>query len=101
MERALQADLFREEKERREISLKLQGNNLWKSLKIRRKYSLKRENKVEMGLFVHRIVLLCAESPLFMVSESISTNRTTGISQYYGSLMKKVQMNYCILVKKE
>lgn len=37
----------------------------------------------------------------FMVSESISTNRTTGISQYYGSLMKKVQMNYCILVKKE
>ena len=66
MERALQADLFREEKERREISLKLQGNNLWKSLKIRRKYSLKRENKVEMGLFVHRIVLLCAESPLFL-----------------------------------
>ena len=61
----MQADLFREEKERREISLKLQGNNLWKSLKIRRKYSLKRENKVEMGLFVHRIVLLCAESPLF------------------------------------
>ena len=66
MERALQADLFREEKEQREISLKLQGNNLWKSLKIRRKYSLKRENKVEMGLFVHRIVLLCAESPLFL-----------------------------------
>ena len=66
MERALQADLFREEKEQREISLKLQGNNLWKSLKIRRKCSLKRENKVEMGLFVHRIVLLCAESPLFL-----------------------------------
>ena len=66
MERALQADLFREDKEQREVSLKLHGYSLWKSLKIRRKYSLKRENKVEMGLFVHRIVLLCAESPLFL-----------------------------------
>lgn len=44
---------------------------------------------------------MCRKSSFFMVSENISTNRTTGISQYYGSLMKKVQMNYCILVKKE
>ena len=31
----------------------------------------------------------------------ISTNRTIGVSQYYGSLMKKVRGNYCILVKKD
>ena len=36
-------------------------------LKIAREQSLEEsENKVEMGLFVHRIVLLCAESPLFL-----------------------------------
>ena len=86
--KALQADLFREEKEQREISLKLQGNNLWKSLKIRRKCSLKENKRWKWGLFVHRIVLLCAESPLYGFRE-FSTNRMTGISQYYGSLMKK------------
>ena len=97
----MQADLFREEKERREISLKLQGNNLWKSLKIRRKYSLKRENKVEMGLFVHRIVLLCAESPLFLWFQRVfpQTERQV-FHNIMESLMKKVQMNYCIISEK-
>lgn len=87
-------------KERREISLKLQGNNLWKSLKIRRKYSLKRENKVEMGLFVHRIVLLCAESPLFYGFREYFHKQN---DRYFTILWKfdeKVQMNYCILVKR-
>ena len=54
-----------------------------------------------MGLFVHRIVLLCAESPLFYGFREYFHKQN---DRYFTILWKfdeKVQMNYCILVKKE
>ena len=90
MERALQADLFREEKEQREISLKLQGNNLWKSLKIRRKYSLKRENKVEMGLFcTQNCASMCRKSSFLWFQRVFPQTERQVFHNIMESLMKK------------
>ena len=50
MERALQADLFREEKERREDFLKIAREQSLEESENKEKIQSQRENKVERGL---------------------------------------------------